>query len=103
MQKTKAQVDQKCRVRQVEDASFPDKVKIVETDDIVHIEMENNWKNPINLSFTVHTFEDLKTDSMKEILFNLGWNFVKVTKIGFSTFMFTVEELVLTGRIQGCG
>lgn len=100
VKKTKAQVDQNSREGQVEGASLSVKDKIVETEDIVHIEMENNWINLINLSFTVHTFEDLKTDSVKEILFNLGWNFVKVTKIGFSTFLFTVEELELMNMLN---
>lgn len=54
----------------------------------------------IELSFTVHTFEDLKSDSMKEILLNIGWNFVKVTKIGNSTFLFTFEERELISMVN---
>lgn len=54
--------------------------------------MENNRKEMMELSFTVHTFEDSKLDSLREILLNLRWNFIKVTKLGESSFLLTVED-----------
>lgn len=54
--------------------------------------MKNQWKKLLELSFTVHTFEDLKLDSFKEILANLGWNFIKVIKLEKSWFVLTIED-----------
>lgn len=58
----------------------------------VLIQMEDNWKELVDLSYTTDTFEDLKLDSMKEIFCNIGWNFIKVTKLRKSCFLLTLED-----------
>lgn len=60
--------------------------------DRISIEMEDKWEEMVNLSFTVNTFEDFKLDSFREIIHNIGWNFVKIMKLDKSCFLYTFLE-----------
>lgn len=47
-------------------------------EDIIHINMEEKWKAELDLSLIIETNEDLKQDSLAEIVNNLGISFIKI-------------------------
>lgn len=61
-------------------------------DETLVLNMEDKWKELMDLSVTVTTFEDLKVDHMREVFFNTGRSFVTVNKIGFASFLVIIVD-----------
>lgn len=66
--------------------------KSMTDDETLVLNMEDKWKELMDLSVTGTTFEDLKVDQMREVFFNTGWSFVIVNKIGCASFLVTIED-----------
>lgn len=60
----------------------------MKNEDILEVNFKEEWKELIDLSFTVITHMELSRDSLAELLKSLEVNFIKLTKLHSKCFMF---------------